>query len=122
SGRVQDEVRVLTPVAEEVFVEAFLRGRFQEARGDDLVGVDVVDRQRDQFGFECGKGFHRMVLTSVTLPVMAEAAAVSGEARKVRPPWPWRPSKLRFEVETLYSPGWSWSPFIAMHMEQPGSR
>ena len=53
---------------------------------------------------------------------MALAAAVSGLARKVRPPLPCRPSKLRLLVETLYWPGESWSPFMAMHMEQPGSR
>mgnify|MGYP003693575569 CR=1 FL=1 len=52
----------------------------------------------------------------------ADAAAVSGEARNVRPPLPWRPSKLRLLVLTAYWPGASWSPFIAMHIEQPASR
>ena len=42
------------------------------------------------------------VRTSVTLPMMAEAMAVAGEAKKVRPPLPWRPSKLRLEVLTAY--------------------
>ena len=37
-------------------------------------------------------------------------------------PWPWRPSKLRFEVEAQRSPGASLSAFIARHIEQPGSR
>ena len=55
-------------------------------------------------------------------PAIAEAAAVSGTARNVRPPLPWRPSKLRFDVLTAYWPGVSWSPFIAMHIEQPASR
>ena len=40
----------------------------------------------------------------------------------MRPPFPWRPSKLRFEVLIAYWPGESWSPFMAMHMEQPASR
>ena len=53
---------------------------------------------------------------------MALAAAVSGEARNVRPPLPWRPSKLRLLVLTAYCPGRSWSPFMAMHIEQPASR
>ena len=53
---------------------------------------------------------------------MAEAAAVRGLARKVRPPAPWRPSKLRLEVDTAYWPGASWSPFMARHIEQPASR
>ena len=59
---------------------------------------------------------------SAITPATAEAAAVSGEARNVRPPLPCRPSKFRFDVLTAYWPGESWSPFIAMHMEQPASR
>ena len=59
---------------------------------------------------------------SATTPAIADAAAVSGEARKVRPPLPWRPSKLRLLVLIAYWPGRSWSPFIAMHIEQPASR
>ena len=59
---------------------------------------------------------------SATTPAIADAAAVSGEARNVRPPLPWRPSKFRFDVLTAYWPGDSWSPFIAMHIEQPASR
>ena len=59
---------------------------------------------------------------SVITPVSALAAAVRGEARKDRPPLPWRPSKFRFDVEIAYWPGFSWSPFIAMHIEQPASR
>ena len=58
----------------------------------------------------------------MTLPAIADAAAVRGLARNVRPPLPWRPSKLRFDVLTAYWPGDSWSPFIAMHIEQPASR
>ena len=55
-------------------------------------------------------------------PATADATAVSGEARTVRPPLPCRPSKLRLEVETASWPGASWSPFMAMHIEQPASR
>ena len=46
----------------------------------------------------------------------------AGLTRWVRPPRPWRPSKLRLEVEAQRSPGSSLSAFIARHMEQPGSR
>src|SRR6202035_2786522 len=81
-----------------------------------------VDGQRRHAAFEIGEWLHSRVLTSVTTPVMALAAAVNGLARKVRPPLPCLPSKLRLLVETLYCPGESWSPFMAMHMEQPGSR
>ena len=92
--RIQDEIRfrislrVIAPVAEELLVEAFFRSRLEEARGDDLVRIDVVVRHRHQTRFKGEKWFHRMVLTSVTTPVMALAAAVRGEARKVRPPLP----------------------------------
>ena len=56
SGRVQDEVRlgpalgVVAPVVEELVAQALLGDRLQEARRDDLVGVDVVDRQRQPAG------------------------------------------------------------------------
>ena len=53
---------------------------------------------------------------------MAVAAATAGETRWVRPPRPWRPSKLRLLVEAQRSPGASLSGFMARHIEQPGSR
>src|SRR5690606_20211170 len=59
---------------------------------------------------------------SLTTPASAVAAAVRGDARNVRAPFPWRPSKLRLLVDTMYWPGAPWSPFMAMHMEQPASR
>ena len=36
------------------------------------------------------------------MSAIAEAAAVKGLAKKVRPPLPWRPSKLRLLVDTAY--------------------
>jgi hypothetical protein len=60
--------------------------------------------------------------THLVSPAMAAAAAMPGLTRCVRPPRPWRPSKLRFEVEAQRSPGLSWSAFIARPIEQPGSR
>ena len=36
---------------------------------------------------------------------MAAAAAIWGETRWLRAPLPWRPSKLRFEVDATRSPG-----------------
>src|SRR5450759_1503682 len=114
--------RIVAPIVEKLLVETLLGGGLQEARRDDLVGIDVVQRKFDEAAFEIGEWGHSSVLTSVTTPMMALAAAVSGLARKVRPPLPCRPSKLRLLVETLYWPGASWSPFMAMHMEQPGSR
>ena len=71
-------------------------------------------------------GFHRLAPTglrgSAKWPATAVAAATAGETRWVRPPRPWRPSKLRFEVEAARSPGASLSGFMARHIEQPGSR
>ena len=53
---------------------------------------------------------------------MAVAAATAGETKWVRPPRPWRPSKLRFEVLAQRSPATNLSGFMAKHMEHPGSR
>src|SRR5438445_10132186 len=65
---------------------------------------------------------YRHSLTSTKCPAIAAAAAIAGETRWVRPLKPWRPSKLRFEVEAQRSSGFSLSGFIARHIEQPGSR
>ena len=51
---------------------------------------------------------------SATTPAIALAAAVSGEARNVRPPLPWRPSKLRLLVLTAYWPG---CELVAVHRD-----
>src|SRR3569623_212079 len=59
--------------------------------------------------------------TSTKCPATAAAAAIAGLTRCLRPPAPWRPSKLRFEVEAQRSPGSNRSAFIARHIEQPGS-
>src|SRR5271165_5965470 len=87
-------------------MKSFFGDGLQESRRNDLVRVDVVHGKRHQTAFErCEFLHYSNVLTSVTTPVTALAAAVSGLARKVRPPLPWRPSKLRLLVETLYWPG-----------------
>src|ERR1700722_771073 len=128
AGLIEDEIglrialRIVAPIVKQLLIEAQLRRSLQEAGGNNLVGIDIVDRERNHAAFEVSEGFHSMVLTSVITPVRALAAAVSGLARNVRPPLPWRPSKLRLLVETLYWPGVSWSPFMAIHIEQPGSR
>src|SRR3990172_6373545 len=122
---VEDEIGVAPPVGEEVGPEAFLGGGGEKARGDDLVGVHVVDGKDHRLrgdAFDRIHGYSIKVRASVIFPVTAAAAAVKGLARIVRPPFPWRPSKFRLLVETASSPGESWSPFMAMHIEQPGSR
>src|SRR5674476_946103 len=111
----------------------------RELRHDvaDLVRVHVLRAQQDDPAGELAERLAHVqfppptvagavmpgsVRGSVTTPLIALAAAVIGEARNVRPPFPWRPSKLRLLVLIAYWPGRSWSPFIAMHMEQPASR
>src|SRR5581483_833798 len=115
-----------TPVAEKELIHASLIGDLEEARGHNDVRIHVIVRQGHHAAGERCKRFHAIpqsnVRTSVMRPVTAAAAAVNGLARKVRPPLPWRPSKLRLLVETLYWPGFSSSPFMAMHMLHPGSR
>src|SRR5271157_5798710 len=105
-----------------MLVQALFGSGLQKPRRNNLVRIDVIDRQWRHPAFEISEWLHSNVLTSVTTPVSALAAAVRGLARKVRPPGPCRPSKLRLLVDTLYWPGASWSPFMAMHIEHPGSR
>ena len=59
---------------------------------------------------------------SVKCPAIAAAAAIIGLTRWVRPPRPWRPSKLRLLVDAHRSPGCRMSGFIPRHMEHPDSR
>src|ERR1019366_8409604 len=55
-------------------------------------------------------------------PDIAAATAIAGLARWVRARGPWRPIKLRLEVETERWPGATVSPLAARHIEHPGSR
>src|SRR5690606_28592450 len=115
---------VVAPFGEQVLAEPFLRRRRQEARGNDLVGVDVVVRQHDGARTNLLHGFHDYTSSrgSAIAPMMAAAAAVSGLASTVRAPLPCRPSKLRLLVLTESLPLGTVSPFMPMHIEQPGSR
>src|SRR6202140_2037569 len=62
-----------------------------------------------------------MVRTSAIAPDIAAAAAVAGLAKWVRARGPWRPMKLRFDVETERWPGATGAPVAAGHIEHPGS-
>src|SRR5687767_3774153 len=64
----------------------------------------------------------RRLRTSVIFPVTAAAAAIAGLMTWVRAPGPWRPSKLRGEVDAQRRPGCTVSPFEPTHIEQPESR
>src|SRR3990170_4253237 len=92
------------PVGEERLGEAPAVGRLEEPGRDDLVRVHVLGGERDDAARErLERLAHDAAFIaergSLMTPLSAEAAAVSGEARNVRPPLPWRPSKLRLLVE-----------------------
>ena len=53
---IQDEIfgfafAVVSPVSEKIFSETFACGRFQKARGDDLIGINILNRQGDCCAF-----------------------------------------------------------------------
>src|SRR6202453_3369954 len=143
-GMVQNEDRMgrarirsllnAPPVIEE---KVFITGAFdplEELLGNDLIGVDVLALKVRDDGGVLAKWLHRTdstswdgigwnchLRTSVKWPETAAAAAIIGLTRWVRPPRPWRPSKLRLLVEAQRSPGARMSGFIPRHMEQPDS-
>src|SRR5262245_3687583 len=120
---VEHELGVLAPRGEAGVAEPGALDRLQVLLRNDLVGVDVRAVERHDEGFQDGELVHqRHVLTSTKCPAIAAAAAIVGLTRCVRPPAPWRPSKLRFEVEAQRSPASSLSGFMPRHIEQPGSR
>src|SRR5215204_5346860 len=110
---------------EQEMAPAFVALAPQEPRRNDLVGVDVGRRHRRRHRVEVLERLHydlRSCRTSVSLPVTAAATAMAGLTRCVRAPLPWRPTKLRFEVEAQRSPAATRSPFMPTHIEQPASR
>src|SRR6185437_5615183 len=96
----------------------------EELLGDYLVGVDVGPVQNRYPALDHVKRSHPQLqsLMSTKCPSIAAAAAIFGLTRWVRPPLPWRPSKLRFEVEAQRSPSARMSGFMPRHIEQPASR
>src|SRR5690348_13082603 len=123
---MQLERGVLHPVEEEELTEAGALDALQELLRDDLVGVDVCPVEHDGGRRHRLERLHAGTSTrsraSAKCPRIAVAAATSGETRCVRPPAPWRPSKLRLDVEAQRSPGSKRSGFMPRHIEQPGWR
>src|SRR5271169_4321271 len=76
----------------------------------------------DLAGYDLDRLHYDQLLMSVKCPSMAAAAAIWGETRCVLPPRPWRPSKLRLEVDAQRSPGLRMSGFMPRHIEQPATR
>src|SRR5271156_885603 len=143
-GMIEDEIRMwlagvwsllnAPPIVEQERAVAGAFNPLEELLGDDLVGIDVLAVEvcdhclmfaewlhgSDTSGVGTGLNCH--LRTSVKWPETAAAAAIMGLTRWVRPPRPWRPSKLRLLVEAQRSPGARMSGFIPRHMLQPGSR
>ena len=65
-------------------------------------GIEMEERTKDNIKVT-GRGFS----------AIAAAAAVRGDAKMVRAPGPWRPSKLRLDVDTANLPAGTLSSFIA---------
>src|SRR5581483_7041530 len=95
------------PIVKKKFAVAGTLDALQKLLGDDLIGVHVgtIERRHDS-GMNAER-FHiqSQPRTSVKCPLMAAAAAMAGLTRWVRPPRPWRPSKLRLLVDAQRSPG-----------------
>src|SRR4029453_9384101 len=101
------DLAVADPVVEEELAEAGSLNPLEELLGDDLVGVDVGPVQDRDLALDHVKRSHLQLqsLMSTKCPSTAAAAAIFGLTRWVRPPAPWRPSKLRFEGGGRAPPG-----------------
>ena len=89
---VQDEISdfvaltVVTHFVEQVYTQTRTFDRLKKDLWDDHIGVDVHQRHRCCDTLKCFKLFHYIISrTSVSLPVIAAAAAIAGETRWVRP-------------------------------------
>src|SRR2546422_8507454 len=135
NGVVELEVRIRSavgpesPVVEQCRPEAGALHPLQELLRNNLVGIHVGARQGRQPTGVTHEGLHHRSAgspphfrTSTIRPATAAAAAMGGLIRWVRPPRPWRPSKLRFDVEAQRSPLCSTSGFIPRHIEHPALR
>ena len=101
----------------------------QPLAGDDLVGVDVGPVEGDR---RAGDDATASMVTRL-LSGPGRLGRRSGRRRRWRRrrratpggcarPGPWRPSKLRFDVDAQRSPGASLSGFMPRHIEQPAAR
>lgn len=87
-----------------------------------MLGDGKVVMAKSHPSLICALGYRSMLRTSLSRPLTAAAAAISGLTKWVRAPRPCRPSKLRLEVEAHLFPGSTRSGFIPKHIEQPDSR
>src|SRR5690606_3154881 len=118
-------VGVKAQVVQQAPVQARLVNDAQELLRHDLIGVEVTVRQGSRnarYDWSLAHAAWSRVGASTLRPASAAAAARAGLIRWVRPPRPWRPSKLRLVVDAHRSPGRSTSSFMSRHIEQPGCR
>jgi hypothetical protein len=115
---IEASIGQVTPPGKQSFDHSSFIRHLKIAGWDYLVGVHIIERQWNDARGKRFEWVHKskIVLGSVIRPDIAVAAAVSGLARKVRPPVPCRPSKLRLLVLMAYWPGCNASPFMAIHM------
>src|SRR5574337_258273 len=116
-----------TVVLKDVRLKPFKGDAFQEAGGDDPVGIDVVTGERN-----CATGdltsdivlsHDSISRTSVIRPRMAAAATMAGLMRRVRPVGlPMRPLKFLLLEAAHSSRPVSLSSFIPRQSEQPALR
>jgi len=109
---VENEVGVLAPGIKQCIVIPSFGYPLQKFCRDDLVCVDIALVQRNSWTFDGGDFLHYAPTISAetsegleSVPLMAVAAATMGDTKWVLPPLPWRPSKLRLEVDAARSPG-----------------
>src|SRR4051794_36831646 len=122
---VEHERGIVAPGGEEAVAESCTGHALEVDGRDDLVGIDIAAAEGDADAGVGGEGIHQISSRSaveLSVPRIAVAAATGTETRWVRPPLPWRPSKLRFEVDALRSWGASWSGFMPRHIEHPAPR
>src|SRR5262249_13437095 len=96
------------PAGEQMPTQSLPGRPLQISRRNDLIGIDILPGQDGDARFHAAERLQAHLVSSLgsaMAPRTAEAAAVAGLARKVRPPGPWRPSKLRLEVLTDDWPG-----------------
>src|SRR3546814_15967390 len=91
---------------------------------DDHIGIDIVLHHDGRMAFARGKWLHdpHPIISGLAMvPPIALAAATAGLARCVKAPGPWRPMKLRFEVDPHRSPRPTRSPLAPPPHQHPGS-
>src|ERR671921_1103571 len=126
---VHDEFVVLAPAGEEKLPETRAFDALEGIGWNDLVGVHVRVTEGKRCSRDALDGLHQTTsigtpssLGEAKRPITAVAAATTGLTRCVLPPLPWRPSKLRLDVDAQRSPGCRMSGFMPRHIEQPALR